>query len=118
MLNLFLCFRRRRASSSNSSGLLEGESLFGVSFSGVDRDGLRVGDTRVPVSICGGVDRTDAVLRSGLSARQKSSSAWLARFRDSGGHGIDSFPVPDIVSLWWSRWTGNKFNCVCDDGCG
>ena len=86
-------------SSSKSSGLLEGESLFGVSFSGVGRDGLRIGDARVLVSICSGVDRADGALRSGLSARQKSSSAWLARLRDGGGHGINSFPVPDSVSL-------------------
>ena len=107
-------------SSPDLSGLLEGESLFGVSFNGVDSDGLRIGDTRVLASTCSGVDRGGAALRSGLSARQKSSSAWLARFRDSGGHGAKSLlvGVPDIVSLRRSRWTENELDRVSDDGCG
>lgn len=112
-------------SSSNPSGLLEGESLLGVLVSEVDNDGLRIGGVRVLASIRGGVDRGDGVLlRSGLSALQKSSSAWLARLRDSGGHGSKSLLVPDTVSLRGSRWAENEFEWTCDDvegrgwGCG
>jgi len=104
-------------SSSNPSGLPEGESLLGVLVS----DGPRIGGARVVASIRGGgVDREGdgVLLGSGLSALQKSSSAWLARLRDSGGFGSKSLPVPDTVSVRGSRWTGDEFERTCDvEGC-
>ena len=78
-LNLFLLLVRLCVPSPNASGLREVEGLLGVSRDGVRIGGLRAGDTREPVSIGGGVFRAGAASRSVLSARLKSSSAWLAR---------------------------------------
>ena len=66
------------------------------------------------MSIRGVVGRIDDALGSGLIARQKSSSTWLARLCDTGGHGIESLLVPDNVNLW-SRWTEDRLGWTCDD---
>ena len=74
-LNLLLLLLRVCVLPSDSSGLLDGDNLFDVSFSGVCDGGLRIGDTGTLVSINGGVGRRDTMVGSDISARRKSSSA-------------------------------------------
>ena len=84
-LNLFLLFRPR-VPSSEFTGLLElldVEGRLGIPFDGLRSDGLTASDVRALVVVCGGVDRLDDEFRSDPSARLKSPSTRLTRFRDA-----------------------------------
>ena len=115
-LNLFLLLLRSRVSSSDPSGLLEGDNRLGVSFDGVCGGGLKVGDTRVLMSSRGGVGRTGSIFGSDPSVRRKSSIAWLARLCDAGGRGRDPLLILELdVVDPRSRWAGDGVVWTCDD---
>ena len=76
----------------DSTGILD---LLDDSFDCLRGDGPGVDDTRVFVSSCVG-----RISRSKLSARLKSSSAWLARARGAGGGEETLLAEEDVERSW------------------